>query len=75
LLNSKAELSSFGLELSKKMGMRYVAPPMPVNLTMNEGSPLPTLPDGVGHRERADEASQGFGSFDLHALNAMFEKK
>ena len=32
---SKAELTSFCLELSKKMGMRYRSPPKPVDLTFN----------------------------------------
>jgi len=34
ILSSKAEVASFCLELSKKMGMRYKSPPLPVNLTM-----------------------------------------
>ena len=34
LLTSKAALSSFAQELSKKMGMRYQSPPMPVDLNV-----------------------------------------
>jgi len=34
ILSSKAEVASFCLELSKKMGMRYKSPPLPVNLTI-----------------------------------------
>jgi len=32
ILTSKADLSSYCLELSKKLDMRYEAPPLPVNL-------------------------------------------
>jgi hypothetical protein len=34
ILNSKADLTSFALEVSKQLGMRYVAPPLPVDLHM-----------------------------------------
>lgn len=34
VLQSKAEISSFSLEVSKKMEMRFVAPPMPVDLNL-----------------------------------------
>lgn len=34
MLASKAELSSFTLELSKKLDMRYVQPPMPITLNV-----------------------------------------
>jgi len=33
ILQSKADLSSFSLEVSKKLDLRYVSPPMPVKLT------------------------------------------
>jgi hypothetical protein len=36
ILTSKADLTSFTLELSKQLGMRYDAPPLPVTLTMAE---------------------------------------
>jgi hypothetical protein len=32
VLQSKADLSSFALELSKKMNLRYHSPPMPIDL-------------------------------------------
>eukprot|EP01083_Nonionella_stella_P062448 162346_1 len=41
VLQSKAEISSFSLEVSKKMEMRFVAPPMPVDLN------LPHDPDNL----------------------------
>jgi hypothetical protein len=37
LKDSLAGVSYFGLEVSKKMGMRYTAPPMPINLNMVGG--------------------------------------
>ena len=80
LKQSKADLTSFALELSKKMGMRYHAPPLPVDLTMKQGfnmiSNLPPGPDdqqrGVGSTE---DASQGSHSMDIGSIAAMFEEK
>lgn len=40
LLQSKAELSSFALEVSKKMDMRYVPPALPVDLNIKGKSNL-----------------------------------
>ena len=34
VLSSKAVVQQFCLELQKKMNMRYVSPPLPVNMTM-----------------------------------------
>jgi hypothetical protein len=31
ILNSKAEVTSFSLEVAKQLGCRYTAPPLPVN--------------------------------------------
>ena len=36
-MQSKADLSSFCLEVTKKLGMKYESPPMPVNLSENIG--------------------------------------
>lgn len=38
ILNSKAEVTSFSLEVAKQLGMRYVAPPLPVDLKMHDSS-------------------------------------
>ncbi len=35
ILTSKAELSSFCLELSKELGMRYIQSPLPVHLEID----------------------------------------
>ena len=37
ILQSKADLSSFCLEVTKKLEMKYESPPMPVNLSENIG--------------------------------------
>jgi hypothetical protein len=34
ILQSKADVSSFCLEVSKKLNMTYTAPPLPVNLSL-----------------------------------------
>jgi len=51
LMASKADLSSFALELMKKMNMRYVAPPMPIDLNIKQQSTgaigLSTIPQGL----------------------------
>uniref|UniRef100_A0A6T7I8N1 Mechanosensitive ion channel MscS domain-containing protein n=1 Tax=Attheya septentrionalis TaxID=420275 RepID=A0A6T7I8N1_9STRA len=36
ILQSKADIASFSLELSKKLDMRYIAPALPVNMSLNE---------------------------------------
>ena len=38
VLDSRAKVTSFCLELQKQLDMRYVAPPMPIDLTMNKAS-------------------------------------
>ena len=35
VLDSRAKISSFCFELQKKLGMRYISPPMPINLNLN----------------------------------------
>ena len=40
VLDSRAKVNSFCLELQKQLDMRYVAPPMPINLNLNK-------PDGA----------------------------
>lgn len=44
ILNSKSEVTSFSLEVSKQLGMRYVAPPLPVDLHMKDNSTKATVP-------------------------------
>lgn len=60
---SKADLSSFCLELSKKMNMDYRLPPMPVDVTMKQ----------PGDR-RIDAALDATGSVDIGtSVAAMFD--
>lgn len=40
ILNSKAEVTSFGVEVAKQLGMRYVAPPLPVDLQVRDSKDL-----------------------------------
>lgn len=69
LMNSKSDLSAFALEVSKKMGMFYRAPPLPVDLTlvkdaMNKGN----------HAASAGEASDDL-PVDIASVAAMFDTK
>jgi hypothetical protein len=66
ILNSKAEVASFSLEVAKQLGCRYTAPPLPVNLNMNAGQPFYQNTDG----DNMDDA----GSFDMGAIASMFQK-
>lgn len=52
---SKATLTNFALELSKRMGLRYRSPPMPIDLTMKEAAPTDVVPP-------RDDASDDFDS-------------
>jgi hypothetical protein len=58
ILTSKADLTSFTLELSKQLGMRYHAPPLPVTLKM-------AGQDGGDNRTLASDFDQ---SNDLRAM-------
>jgi hypothetical protein len=51
IMESKAEVSSYCLELQKQLDIRYVAPPMPVNLTVDGGGG-----NGVGNEEPLEAA-------------------
>ena len=45
VLQSRADLSSFCLEVMKQMGMRYESPNMPVNVTINKDEIEEHIPD------------------------------
>ncbi len=47
VLDSRAKVTSFCLELQKQLDMRYVAPPMPIDLTMNKPSGPSLGADGI----------------------------
>ena len=76
ILTSKAQLSSFALELMKKMKIRYHAPPMPVELTVRNpggfGMQLPDFePRGRVDTYTDDNQSQ---TIDIEAVEAMFKR-
>ncbi len=82
-MQSKADLSSFCLEVSKKLEMRYESPPMPVNLTasgMNFRGLLEDLDlvtssgDGFEHDTRQQKvAESNLSADDLQDVAALFE--
>lgn len=48
VLTSKAELMTYELEVAKKLGMKYVSPPLPVDLTvLQSGQPGELTPQEV----------------------------
>jgi hypothetical protein len=56
IFQSRADLASFALELAKKMKIRYVSPPMPVDLRMTQGTAPDTLaPDAPEREPTGDE--------------------
>jgi hypothetical protein len=55
-LQSKADLASFCLEVTKKLGMHFESPPMPVNLSEN-----------IGLRRLLGEGS--YDDVNVHAAN------
>lgn len=76
IAQSKADLSSFALELSKKMDLRYRSPPMPVDLTLLKqasGMSVDISHDGMEPGQRA--RSNTVGSIDINSVSAMFEPK
>lgn len=55
IFQSRADLASFALELAKKMKIRYVSPPMPVDLRMTQGIAPDVLAPDVPEREPTGE--------------------
>jgi hypothetical protein len=75
LLESKAQLSSFALELSKKMDMRYVSPPMPIDLNFQQRDARllnMQIPDVI---ERAPETVESQDYDVADSVAAMFGTK
>ena len=71
LFDSKAQVSNFALELSKKMDMRYVSPAMPIDLRLKQKDlqDLP-IPESIA-RDRY--ASEDFRQYDVaDSVAAMF---
>ena len=74
ILNSKAEVASYCLEVQKKLGMRYEAPPLPVNLGINNRTQQ--MEQSVFEREQS--GASGDSSSDQHPdfsmLASLFAK-
>jgi hypothetical protein len=47
VLDSRGKVNSFCLELQKQLDMRYVAPPMPINLNMSKPESTSHETDGI----------------------------
>jgi hypothetical protein len=76
LNNSKAELQAFANELSKRLGMKYVAPPVPIDATLNErGGPKPSQAsrvDPLNPLGQPPDVEAGQGTGVAHSVAAMF---
>lgn len=78
ILQSKADLSSFCLEVSKKLDMRYESPPMPVNLSATSDVMKSFFADEAAEDVNAAAVNRSavgpsFSSDDLLDVNQMFE--
>lgn len=58
VLDSKANLSSYCMEVTKQLGLTYQAPPLPVDLTYSKAVPAPT--DTVPEAKDDEAHLQGF---------------
>lgn len=74
ILQSKADVSSFCLEVSKKLNMTYAAPPLPVNLSLSQSNMELHMKQGKGYVPDAGEnvSSQTPSSPDLRSIAKMF---
>jgi hypothetical protein len=57
---SQADLASFSLEVTKKLGLRYHSPPKPIHLSLDKPK-KPDIPDSDGHNYGISEVAQLFG--------------
>jgi Small-conductance mechanosensitive channel len=60
VLQAKADVASFCLEVQKKMNMRYVAPPMPVDLSVSRRKLLPGEAAEIGLADFSSTTSAEF---------------
>jgi len=78
ILQSKADVASFCLELAKKLEMRYTAPPLPVNLNMGDASNILARMDQKS-AEAVDVPSSPTPSLsmspDVRSISALFKKE
>ena len=71
VLQSRADLSSFCLEIQKKLGMKYEAPPLPVDLAMRTAR---HGDESVFATNETESTPVGLGE-NLDVLAKMFEPK
>ena len=78
ILQSKADVASFCLELAKKLDMRYTAPPLPVNLNMANASNMQLIRMDQRSAEDLGEAVSPTPSIlspDVRSISALFKKE
>ena len=78
VLQSKADLSSFCLEATKKLSMKYESPPMPVNLTTSGSLDLSGMFQEEDNRPRGESIGEGksqksLSAEDLQEVANLFE--
>lgn len=73
ILNSTADVSSFCLELAKKLDMRYTAPPLPVNLSMMSGTPVAAASASADANMGNQQAKEL--PVDVRDITALFAKR
>jgi len=73
VIQSKADLTTYCLEVAKQLGMRYRKPPLPVDLTMtdspNNGIDMPILSENDTRKD--DYSASSFASRSPKASNAQ----
>lgn len=69
ILNSKAEVASFSLEVAKQLGCRYTAPPLPVNLNMNAGQAFNQNTEGDNMDENGSLDNSTSSEMDLSLIH------
>jgi len=80
ILQSKADVASFCLELAKKLNMRYTAPPLPVDLNVADASNIrakmdQNLVEGVEEMLSITSSSPTSPtSPDVRSISALFKK-
>ena len=68
ILQSRADLASFSLEVSKKLNLRYEQPPKPINLSMT----------CWGRRDKADgdgESTHVAGASEIQQVANLFGRE
>lgn len=63
ILKSKANLTTFMLEVSKQMGLRYLSPPLPVNLRIQDASAALEAAGVKSQDVETDKSKGSSGSF------------